>query len=117
MQKKSPKKPVSVHWKARITRVRKTPYIGRTLSLSAKHIHLESEWNLKEHEKVKVEVQGLHEGKKHLLTVIGVVRSSVLLSTGSSYGLDVMVEKITQKDQEFIDDYIKARENLVGSRS
>lgn len=115
MQKKQPKKPVSVHWKVRLTRAGNRQYLARTLSLSSKHVHIESEHNLKAGEKVKVEISALHDGVKKVLVVIGDIRSSVLLSTGTSYGLDVKIEKVSDADQEFIDRYIKARENLVGS--
>ncbi|OOV88856.1 hypothetical protein [Oceanospirillum linum] len=116
MQKKQPKKPVSVHWKVRLTRVGHKQFLARTLSLSAKHLHIESEYNLKAGEKVKVEVSALHEGVKKVLVVVGLIRSSILLSNGYSYGLDVMIEKISEADQAFIDDYIRARENLIGAR-
>lgn len=116
MQKKQPKKPVSVHWKVRLTRAGKKPFLARTLSLSSKHLHIESELNLKADEKVKVEVLALHEGVKQVLVIIGTVRSSVLLSTGISYGLDIRIDKISESHQEFIDTYIKAREGLVMHR-
>ena len=113
MQKKQPKKPVSVHWKVRLTRAGHKPYLARTLSLSVKHLHIESEYNLKAGEKVKVEVLALHEGVKKVLVVLGIVRSSILLSTGVSYGLDVHIEKISEEDQAFIDSYIKFREDMM----
>ena len=116
MQKKPPKKPVSVHWKVRLTRAGHKQYLARTLSLSAKHIHVDSEYNLRTGEKVKLEILALHEGVKKVLVVYGLVRSSVLLSTGTSYGLDVKIEKISEEDQAFIDNYIKARENLMVNR-
>jgi len=116
MQKKQPKKPVSVHWKVRLTRSGNKQYLARTLSLSAKHLHLESEYNLRAGEKVKVEVSALHNGVKKVLVILGLVRSSILLSTGTSYGLDIKIEKISEADQAFIDGYIKAREGLVGVR-
>lgn len=116
MQKKQPKKPVSVHWKVRLTRAGNKQYLARTLSLSAKHLHIESEYNLRAGEKVKIEVSALHDGVKKVLVIIGLVRSSILLSTGTSYGLDVKIEKINESDQAFIDSYIKAREGLIGAR-
>ena len=116
MQKKQPKKPVSVHWKVRLTRAGNKQYLARTLNLSPRHIHIESEYNLKVGEKVKVEISALHEGVKKVLVAIGLVRSSILLSNGYSYGLDMKIEKINEADQAFIDAYIKARENLVGAR-
>lgn len=116
MQKKQPKKPVNVHWKVRITRAKHKPYIARTLSLSHKHLHLENEFNLRTGEKVKVEVLALHDGEKKVLMVLGTVRSSVLLSTGSSYGLDIFIDKITPEHQQFIDHYIEARDKLVVNR-
>ncbi len=116
MQKKQPKKPVSVHWKVRMTRAGNKQCLARTLTLTSKHLHIESEYNLKAGEKVKVEVSALHEGVKKVLVVIGLVRSSILLSTGVSYGLDVKIEKISESDQAFIDSYIKARESLIGAR-
>lgn len=116
MQKKQPKKPVSVHWKVRVTRAGNKHYLARTLSLSSKHVHLESEYSLREGEKVRVEISALHDGVKKVLVILGLVKSSVLLSTGVSYGLDVKIEKISDADQVFIDSYIKARESLVGAR-
>lgn len=113
MHKKQPKKPVSVHWKVRLTRAGHKQYLARTLSLSAKHLHIESEYNLKAGEKVKVEVLALHEGVKKVLVVLGIVRSSILLSTGVSYGLDVHIEKVSEEDQTFIDGYIKFREDMM----
>ncbi|MBB1486899.1 hypothetical protein [Oceanospirillum sediminis] len=106
---------MNVHWKSRVTRAHKAPYIARTLSVSPKHLHLESEWSLPESEKVRAEVLALHDGKKQVLTIYGKVRSSVLLSTGSSYGLDILIEKISAEDQQFIENYIKARESLRSS--
>lgn len=116
MQKKQPKKPVSVHWKVRLTRAGNKQYLARTLNLSSKHLHIESEYNLKAGEKVKIEISALHDGVKKVLVIIGLVRSSILLSTGVSYGLDVKFEKISESDQAFIDGYIKARESLIGAR-
>lgn len=116
MQKKQPKKPVSVHWKVRLTRAGNKQYLARTLSLSSRHLHIESEYNLKAGEKVKVEISALHEGVKKVLVILGMVRTSILLSTGVSYGLDIKIEKISDADQAFIDNYIKARESLVGAR-
>lgn len=116
MQKKQPKKPVSVHWKARLTRAGNKQYLARTLSLSSRSFHIESEKNLRVGEKVKLEISALHEGVKKVLVVLAEVRSSILLSTGYSYGLDLRVEKISDADQAFIDNYIKARESLMGSR-
>ncbi len=116
MQKKQPKKPFSVHWKVRLTRKGHKQFLARTLSISAKHLHIESEYNLKAGEKVKAEVLALHEGVKKVLVVVGSVRSSILLSSGYSYGLDVKIEKVSEADQAFIDDYIRARESLIGAR-
>lgn len=115
MQKKIHKKPVSVHWKSRVTRAHKAPYIARTLSISPKHLHLESDLSLHESEKVRAEVLALHDGKKQVLTIYGKIRSSVLLSTGTSYSLDILIEKISAEDLHFIEDYIKARESLRSS--
>lgn len=114
MQKKQPKKPVSVHWKVRLTRAGNKHFLARTLSITAKHLHIESEYNLKAGERVKIEVSALHEGVRKVLVVLGEVRSSILLSTGSSYGLDVKMEKVSEEHQAFIDSYIKARESMMG---
>lgn len=116
MQKKQQKKPVSVHWKVRLTRAGNKQHLARTLSLSSRHMHIESEFNLRAGEKVKVEVSALHDGVKKVLVILGLVRTSILLSTGVSYGLDIKIEKISDEDQAFIDTYIKARESLIGAR-
>ncbi len=116
MQKKQPKKPVSVHWKVRITRAHHKPYIARTLSISHKQLHLENEFNLKAGEKVKVEISALYDGEKKLLLVLGKVTSSILLSTGTSYGLNIHIDRISDEDQAFIDHYIHAREQMAVNR-
>ncbi|MAC47241.1 hypothetical protein [Oceanospirillum beijerinckii] len=113
MQKKQPKKPVSVHWKVRITRAHHKPYIARTLSISHKQLHLESEFNLKAEEKVKVEISALFNGEKKVLVVLGKVTSSILLSSGSSYGLNIYIDRISAEHQLFIDNYISAREKMA----
>lgn len=113
MQKKQPKKPVSVHWKVRLTRANHKQFVARTLNIASRYLHLESEQNLKTGETIKVEIFALHEGVKKLIVAVGLVKSSVLLSTGTSYSITLSLDKMSEGDHQFVEAYIKARESLA----
>lgn len=103
---------VKAHWRARITRSRSKPYLGKILTVSPASLLLENDFNLRIGEKIKVEVAATFKGRKKILTALGVVRSSVLRSCGQSYGLKVAVERMKKDDQAFIQDYMSHTQSL-----
>jgi len=107
---------IKAHWRARITRSRHKPYLGKILTVSPGSLLLENDFNLRVGEKIKVEVAATYGGKKKILTALGVVRSSVLRSCGQSYGLKVRVERMRKDDQDFIKDYMNHAQNLGVNR-
>lgn len=107
---------VKTHWRARITRSRHKPYLGKILTVTPGSLLLENDFNLRVGEKIKVEVAATYDGKKKILTALGVVRSSVLRSCGQSYSLKVQVERMKQDDQAFIQGYISYSQSFSINR-
>jgi len=97
---------INVHWKARITLGRYKPFLSKTLSIAERQLQIESEIDIKVGKEVKVEIFAYHNGVKKLLTLIGVIRNSVLRSTGTSYGINVVILKINSSNHNFIKDFI-----------
>ena len=105
------------YWKARLL----LPVTGKqtlrgywayTQSVSEKEIRFQSEKNLKKGARVHLKVQAIHLGVKHPLEVTGQVLSSVLLSCGTLYGIDLQITHISQEDQAFIARYIKDKQGM-----
>lgn len=97
---------INVHWKARITLGRYKPFLSKTLSIAERQLQIESEIDIKVGKEVKVEIFAYHNGVKKLLTLIGAIRSSVLRSTGTSYGINVVILKISSNNHGFIKGFI-----------
>ena len=105
------------YWKARLLLPvpgQKTlkGYWAYTQNLSETEIRFQSEKNLKKGMEIRLDVQAIHKGVKHSLRLQGKVLSSVLLSCGTLYGIDLKMTGISKADQAFINQYLKDRKSM-----
>lgn len=110
-------KSIPTYWKARLLlpvagQTAYKAYWAYTQSLSERDIRFQSEKNLKKGVEVHLEVQAIHKGIKHPIKLAGKVLSSVLLSCGTLYGIDLQITKISKADQAFLASYIKEKQSM-----
>ncbi|SFC20596.1 hypothetical protein SAMN05660443_1883 [Marinospirillum celere] len=110
-------KGVPTYWKARLL----LPVTGQkaykgywayTQSLSEKEVRFQSEKNLKKSVEVHLEIHAIHQGVKRTIQLLGKVLSSVLLSCGTLYGIDLQIIKISKADREFLNNYMKEKQTM-----
>ncbi len=119
MKKTATEKPKATptYWKARLllpVAGEKTlkGYWAYTQNLSETEVRFQSEKQLRKGAQVYLKVQAIHQGVKHPLTITGEVLSSVLLSCGTLYGIDLLITQISKEDQAFINQYLKDKKTM-----
>lgn len=105
------------YWKARLllpSPDQKTArgYWAYTQHLSSREIRFQCEKKLKKDALVTLEIHAIHQGTKHSLLIAGKVLSSVLLSCGTLYGIDLQITRASKDDQAFIAQYLKDKQSM-----
>jgi len=116
-QEEQPKR-VPTYWKARL--LLPSPkdqkiiqgFWAYTQSLSNQEVRFQSEKNLKKGAKITLDIQAIHLGIKHPLHLNGQVLSSILLSCGTLYGIDLQITQASPEDRAFIAQYLKDKQNM-----
>jgi|GEM_PF-2138874 len=108
---------VPTYWKARLLLPSPDQKTARgfwayTQNLSSKEVRFQSEKHLKKGVQVTLEIQAIHKGVKHTLHLAGKVLSSVLLSCGTLYGIDLQITRASKEDQAFIAQYLKDKQTM-----
>ncbi|WP_404416658.1 hypothetical protein [Marinospirillum sp.] len=110
-------KGVPTYWKARLllpSPGQKTlrGFWAYTQNLSSREVRFQSEKNLKKGVEVTLEIHAIHLGVKRSLHLSGKVLSSVLLSCGTLYGIDLQITRASKEDQAFIAQYLKDKQTM-----
>lgn len=101
---------VTAYWKARVTRANGKHYWAHTRTICTTDINFEISEYLKEKEVLRVQVYAFHKGARRLLALKGHVSYSVLLSSGTSFGVDMVYDHIDSQSLNFIKEYMQDRQ-------